>query len=249
MGSTIERVLQFTGAKIGFNPQDRFMVQRGTELVVIRQDGLVFGAEVATGAATDDLKPVFQFRGAKLGFNPQDRFMVTLGFNPLVVIRRDGLVFGANIVGTGQGPHIQPVFQFTGAKIGFSREDRFMVAAANSFGFNAPQNTLVVIRRDGLVFGADVVGRDIQPVFQFSGARIGFNPQDRFMVAMGNRLIVIRQDGLVFGADIVGRNIQPVFQFSGARIGFNSQDRFMVTRGNQLIVVRQDGLVFGALVV
>ncbi len=64
-------------------------------------------------------------------------------------------------------------------------------------------NRLVVIRQDGLVFGADVVDRHIQPVFQFSGARIGFNPEDRFMVAEANELIVIRQDGLVFGALVV----------------------------------------------
>jgi hypothetical protein len=128
-----------------------------------------------------------------------------------------------------------------------------MVAVADSPAFGTPY-TLVVIRQDGLVFGADVVPgspgqeRIIQPVFQFSGPKIGLNPEDRFVVAMGKRLVVIRQDGLVFGADIVGRTIQPVFQFTGARIGFNPEDKFMVAHGNQLIVVRQDGLVFGARV-
>ena len=98
--------------------------------------------------------------------------MVSLGFNPLVVIREDGLVFGANIVGTIRGPHIQSVFQFSGAKIGFDPLDRFMVAMGNR---------LVVIRGDGLVFGADVdvAGRNIQPVFQFSGAKIGFDPLEQ----------------------------------------------------------------------
>jgi hypothetical protein len=64
-------------------------------------------------------------------------------------------------------------------------------------------NRFVVIRQDGLVFGADIVGRNIEPVFQFSGARIGFHPQDRFIVARGNELMAIRQDGLVFGALVV----------------------------------------------
>jgi hypothetical protein len=182
--------------------------------------------------------------------------MVALPFSPLspanvvVVIRQDGLVFGADVVEQGTDRHLQPVFQFSGAKIGFDPLDRFMVAAANSPDVNAPRN-LVVIRGDGLVFGAnvDVAGRVIQPVFQYSGAKIGFHPLDRFMVAMGNRLVVIREDGLVFGADIIGTEIQPVFQFSGAKIGFHPLDRFMVARGNELVVVRQDGLVFGALVV
>jgi hypothetical protein len=47
----------------------------------------------------------------------------------LVVIRRDGLVFGAEVIGAGDDStvvtHIQPVFQFTGARIGFAPEDRF----------------------------------------------------------------------------------------------------------------------------
>lgn len=245
MGTTIEPVFQMDGARIGFSPEDRFMVFRSNELVVVRRDGLVFGASVA-GV---EIQPVFQFSGAKIGFHQLDRFMVALDLNPLVVIRQDGLVFGANVVGTINGPHLQPVFQFTGAPIGFNPQDRFMVAAANSPVFNAPRNTLVVIREDGLVFGANVVGRDIQPVFQFSGAKIGFHPLDRFMVAMHNRLVVIRGDGLVFGADIIGTEIQPVFQFNGAKIGFHPQDRFMIARGNELVVVRQDGLVFGALVV
>jgi hypothetical protein len=152
MGLTIEPVLQFGGAKIGFDPHDKFMVRRPDspfdQLVVIRNDGLVFGAEIFHGAAIDSLRPVFQFNGAKIGFNPEDKFMVSLGFSPLVVIRKDGLVFGASVVGTLRGPHIQPVFQFSGAKIGFNPEDRFMVAHGNQ---------LIVIREDGLVFGALVV--------------------------------------------------------------------------------------------
>ena len=54
-------------------------------------------------------------------------------------------------------------------------------------------NTLVVIRNDGSVFGAEVTGQNIGPVFQFTGAKIGFNAQDRFMVALGNTLVVIKE--------------------------------------------------------
>jgi hypothetical protein len=118
------------------------------------------------------------------------------------------------------------VFQFDGAKIGFNPEDRFMVAIPGT----APPSiaTLVVITQGGNVFGADVVGRTVGPVFQFSGAKIGFNPEDRFMVAGGKTLAVITQGGNVFGADVVGRTVGPVFRFSGAKIGFNPEDRFMV---------------------
>jgi hypothetical protein len=70
----------------------------------------------------------------------------------------------------------------------------------------------VVVTSDGNVFGADVVGHELQPVYQFSGARIGFNPQDRFMMALGNTLVVVTADGEVFGTD-VGVQLAPVFEY------------------------------------
>jgi hypothetical protein len=132
------------------------------------------------------------------------------------------------------------------SRIGFNPQDKFMV----SMGLGSSNDTLVVITNRGDVFGAQVVSRVLQPVFQFSGAKIGFNTQDRFMVVLGNTLVVITDDGSVFGADVVVDNIQPVFQFSGARIGFNTVDRFMV--GSvlpRLYVITADGNVFGADVV
>jgi hypothetical protein len=44
---------------IGFNLQDRFMMTLGTMLVVVRQDGTVFGADVDTVGRS--VGPVFQF--------------------------------------------------------------------------------------------------------------------------------------------------------------------------------------------
>src|SRR5690242_15783684 len=92
--------------------------------------------------------------------------------------------------------------------------------------------------------------RELAPVFQYTGAAIGFNPQDHFMMTLGNTLVVVTQDGSgIFGADVVGRNIGPVFRFTGAAIGFKQEDHFMMTLGNTLVVVRTDGAVFGADVV
>jgi len=45
------RSVRISGAKIGFAPKDRFMVTRDNELVVIRRDSLVFGADT-TGTKT-----------------------------------------------------------------------------------------------------------------------------------------------------------------------------------------------------
>jgi hypothetical protein len=220
----LQPVFRFGGAKIGFNPEDRFVVTVGNTIVVITRDGRVFGSEV-TGR---ELGPVFQFTGSTIGFNPQDRFMVAVG-HTLVVITDGGSVFGADV----SGRNIGPVSQFASATIGFNPQDRFMVAIGKSGGLNPaerPIGTLAVITNSGSVFGADIVShqigiidpttsggphlikRDLSPVFQFGGAKIGFNPQDRFMVAMGQTLAVITSDGNVFGADVVGRDVGPVFQ-------------------------------------
>jgi hypothetical protein len=88
---------------------------------------------------------------------------------------------------------------------------------------------LAVITDAGNVFGADVTDQNIGPVSQFTGAKIGFNVQDRFMVALGNTLVVITDDGSAFGAEVTGPGT--VFQFTGAKIGNNVQDRFMVALG------------------
>jgi hypothetical protein len=203
------------------------MVAMGNTLAVITQDGNVFGSTVTP--STTELGPIFQFSGAKIGFNPQDRFMVTMFSNYLTVITQAGDMFAAEVDFANN--NISPVFQLSGAKIGSNPQDRFMVTISN---------TLAVITQDGDVFGAPIRGQfsglffqpqSLGPVFQFSGAKIGFNPQDRFMVTIPNDILaVITQTGDVFGAvvDVRGRNIGPVFQFGGAKIGFNPQDRFMV---------------------
>jgi hypothetical protein len=240
-------------AKIGFSPGDRFMMTLGNTLVVVRNDGSVFGSDVVNGQA----QPVFEFGGAKIGFNPQDRFMMTVG-NTLVVVTQDGSVYGSDVANR----QLQPVFQFGGAKIGFNPQDRFMM----TFG-----STLVVVTQDGSVYGCDIIGsgpqRQLAPVLQFTGARIGFNPQDRFMMILGSTLVVVTEDGSVWGSEVkntrtnafvginadgtpmgpvTARELQPVFPFSGAKIGYNPQDRFMMALGNTLVVVTGDGDVYAA---
>jgi hypothetical protein len=75
--------------------------------------------------------------------------------------------------------------------------------------------------------------------------RIAFNPQDRFVVAIGNTLIVTTRNGDTFGHDITGHTADSAFQFTGAKAAFNAVDRFVVTMGSTLIVTTQNGDVFG----
>src|SRR5260370_440973 len=102
---------------------------------------------------------------------------------------------------------------------------------------------IAVITQTGDGVGVDGSGHALGSVYQFSGAKIGFNIVDRFMVAMGTTLMVITQTGDVFGAhfDSIKQTIGPVFQFSGAKIGFNIVDRFMVAMGDTLMVITQTG--------
>ncbi|HZZ23998.1 MAG TPA: hypothetical protein VFE60_16085 [Roseiarcus sp.] len=89
--------------------------------------------------------------------------------------------------------------------------------------------TLAVITNVGDVYGSNVGSNALEPVFEFSGAKIGYNPQDRFMVVTSNSLFVTN-NGNVFGApiDVAQRKIGPVSEYTETRIGYNLQDRFMV---------------------
>ena len=244
-GVTVSYIGDQPPAKIGFNPQDRFMTVIGSTLVVVTSTGDVFGADVVDGV----VQPVFGFTGAKIGFNPQDRFLLTHG-RTLVIVTSTGDVFGADV----RGHHLEDVFQFTGAKIGFNEQDRFMTVQGD---------TLVVVTSSGDVYGADVSARNLKPVMHYTGAKIGFNPQDRFLAAIGSRLAVVTSSGQVFtsevvdqlgvrqgqpGTVVVGRELQDVVALGAGRIGYNPGDRFMMELNGALLVVTVNGDVFGAQV-
>jgi hypothetical protein len=233
-------------SRIGFQPEDRFMVALGNTLAVITQAGNVFGADIVN----NEVGPGFRFTGAKVGFNPEDRFAVAVG-NRILIITRSGNVFGHEVTGRDIGP----AFQFGGSKMGFNPQDKFMVAAGHR---------LLVITATGSVFGADVLSSDIGPSSQIASGKIGFQPEDRFMVALGNKLAVITAVGKVFGGDLVAHQIGivdplhpmgpkmlqwelgPVVEFDGARIGTNPQDKFMVSMGPRLAVITHEGDTFAA---
>jgi hypothetical protein len=131
---SIVPIVELRGAKIGFNPQDRFMVAIQNTLIVITQAGEVFGANiifesVATGgpfaaSRAVAVDSVFPIKSPKIGFSPVDRFMVAIG-NTLSVVTKVGGVFGAE-VDPGHRK-IGDVFSISGPQIGFNPEDRFMV--------------------------------------------------------------------------------------------------------------------------
>ena len=201
-GHTADRGFQFSGAKAAFNPEDRFVVTMGTTLIVCTQNGNVFGHDIAGR----NIGPGFKFTGAKAAFNVGDRFVTTTD-KTLIVCTQNGDVFGHDIANRNIGPG----FKFTGSKAAFNTSDRFVVSVRNRlFG----HHTLIVCTQNGDVFGHDIAGRNIGPPFQFTGSKMAFNPEDRFVVIVGNTMIVTTQGSAAFGADVSGRKIGPIFRLN-----------------------------------
>ena len=221
---SLSPVYEFSGAKIGYNPQDRFMMVTEDTLFVTN-DGNVFGARI--DVKNRNIGAVAEYTGTRIGYNPQDRFMVA-GDGILYVITQTGDVWWTDI---DQGSTLSPVSQLGGSKIGYNPQDRFMVMMGPM---------LAVITNTGDVYAGLVetspgfagVPQNLGPIIQFSGSKIGYNPQDRFMVMSerDNTLFVITDSGEVFGAavDIQSHSIGPVIQYTGALIGYNPEDRIMV---------------------
>jgi hypothetical protein len=133
---------------------------------------------------------------------------------------------GADLVSDGGERFLAPISRFPGAAIGFNPQDRFMMGVGR---------TLVVVTGGGNVFGAGlrsvptpahlgighngrpygrVYEREVLPVAQFSGPKIGSSPADRFMMAAGQQLVVVRGDGDVFGSVAQGTSLGPVVQLN-----------------------------------
>jgi hypothetical protein len=229
---------------IAFNPQDKYLLALGNTLAVVTTRGNVFGHEVVGRT----LGPAFPFSGTlfpmSLPIPPVDRFTVVMG-NRIITSHKDGNIGFQSFDVAGR--RINPGFMFTGAKVGFNPNDRFMAVLGNR---------LVVTTNEGNVFGHDVAfglgdfeSGHIFPAFPFGGAKVASNPQDRWLLALGNRLLVVTREGNVFAHDVVGRDIRPAFPFGGAKIGFNPNDRFMAVLGNRLVVTTNEGNAFATDVV
>jgi roadblock/LC7 domain-containing protein len=180
--------------RVAFNPQDKWVVTMGNQVLVIVNNGDVFGHVLGT-----TIGQAFQFTGPPVAFNPQDKWVVTMGNRALVIVNNGG-VFGHDF-----GTTIGPAFQLTGPPVAFNPQDKWVVTMGNR---------ILVIRNDGAVFGHDLAGTTINPAFQLTGPPVAFNPQDKWVVTMGNRILVIVNDGRVFGHDITGNTIGPSFQLN-----------------------------------
>jgi hypothetical protein len=85
---------------------------------------------------------------------------------------------------------------------------------------------------------------DYELNFEIARIRVAANPQDKWVLTMGNRILVIVNDGRVFVHDITGNIIGVAFQLGGPPVAANPQDKWVLTMGNRVLVIVNDGRVF-----
>jgi hypothetical protein len=159
----------------------------------------------------------FGVTGSQVAFNgDDDRFVTRMFSRRIIVVRRDGAVFGHDVIPDGDGAIVQPPFAFAGSKVAFNgEEDRFVVGMFSQ---------IIVIRRDGAVFGHDTTANNtILPPFAFSGSKVASNgADDQFVVTMGTGnditagpqscIVVVRRNGGPIGHTVQGPTISPPFE-------------------------------------
>jgi hypothetical protein len=101
----------------------------------------------------------------------------------------------------------------------------------------------------GLIFGHEIQGDTIGDPFQLQGRNVATNPQDKWVLVMGNRILVITNDGSVFVHDIPGNSIGIPFQLRGPKVAANSVDKKVLVMGDRILVITTDGNVFAHKVI
>src|SRR5262249_26051226 len=74
---------------------------------------------------------------------------------------------------------------------------------------------------DGRVFAHEVTGNTVGVPFQLDGPKVAANPQDKWLLVMGNRLLVVTKDGRVFVHQVTGNTVGVPFQLDGPKVAAN----------------------------
>jgi hypothetical protein len=158
-----------SGATIGVsNDQARFigrMLDR--RVIVVRPDGAVLGYDVVPDGDGAIIHAPFVFGGSKVATDGDDDLFVVGMFSQIIVIHRDGSVSGHD---TDVHDNILPPVAFTGSKIALSPEGGdFVVTIGTGNDFRpGPQNSIIVVRDDGSIFGHTIQHQTVSPPFEVS---------------------------------------------------------------------------------
>jgi len=72
----------------------------------------------------------------------------------------------------------------------------------------------------------------------FVSQKVAANPQDKWVLVMGNRIIVITNDGSVFAHDVDGDNVSTAFEFiSDQKVAANQEDKRVLVMENRIFVI------------
>jgi hypothetical protein len=232
---TIGAPFRFIGPPVAHNPNDHFVVTMGTRILVITNDGHVYGHDV-NGTTIGE---AFRLAGPPVAHNPHDHFVVTMG-DSIRVITNDGQVWGHDVDGTTIGE----AFRLAGPPVAYNPGDHCVVTMGH---------WIVVITNEGQVWGHAAIAT-IGEAFRFTGPPVAYNPSDHFVVTMGTRILVITNDGQVWAHDVdvttkrddaLAPTIGAAFRFTGPQVAFNPNDHFVVTMGDRILVITNDGQVWG----
>jgi hypothetical protein len=166
----------------------------------------------------------------------------------LVVITDAGNVYGSNV--DLEAHTLSPVYELGPGKIGYNYpQDRFMMYGSGVLTDDTgtgPGPTLLVTN-NGNVYGAAIdVFRAIGQPEYLNTSRIGYNPQDRFMVANGSAMFVITDTGNVYWTSAMAQAPNPPAYLPGAKIGYNPQDWAMLAIDGTLAVITRPASAGGS---
>jgi hypothetical protein len=221
---TIGAPFRFIGPPVAHNPNDHFVVTMGTRILVITNDGHMYGHDV-NGTTIGE---AFRLAGPPVAHNPNDHFVVTMGYS-IRVITNEGQVWGHDVDGTTIGE----AFRLAGPPVAYNPGDHFVVTMGH---------WIVVITNEGQVWGHAAIAT-IGEAFRFTGPPVAYNPGDHFVVAMGHWIVVITNEGQVWGHAAIA-TIGEAFRFTGPPVAYNPGDHFVVTMGTRILVITNDGQVW-----
>ena len=142
-----------TGATIAVSPDQARFVGRMMDrrVFVVHPDGGVLGYDVIPDGEGAFVQPPFAFGGARIATDDDVLFAVGMNFQ-IVFIRRDGSVTSYL---TDVNRNFLPPVTHSGPKIDLSPGGGdFVVSMGTSNSFTpGPQFSLIVVRRDGSIFG------------------------------------------------------------------------------------------------
>jgi DUF1680 family protein len=153
-------------------------------------------------------------------------------------------------------PGIQHELRESNIDLGWTAGSEYvswLPASESSLGYQiararfSPQvmsNHLMVITKDGRVFGRQVIGDAIGASGLLPGPPVAANPWDKWVVAITRRVLVIVNDGKVFAHDMLGNSIGVASRLNGPPVAANEKDKCVVVMGDRILVIVNDGKVF-----